>query len=201
MFSEEASSVLRMGLEDGIMTNILRLMERFSRYCVWLCGFLLVATSVLIAVEVILRKFFAVSMGGADEISSYVLAILCTWSLGFALFHKAHVRIDILYIKLPPKARAFLDCLSLALFLVYMTILSYFGYLVLETSIIRDSTANTPLQTPMWIPQSLWLFGLVSFTLIIVAILAGTVYYLLKGDLATARKLGGSSSLEAEKDL
>lgn len=190
-----------MGLEDGIMTNILRLMERFSRYCVWLCGFLLVATSVLIAVEVILRKFFAVSMGGADEISSYVLAILCTWSLAFALFHKVHVRIDILYIKLPRKVQAFLDCLSLAMFLLYMVVLSSFAFLVLKTSIIRESTANTPLQTPMWIPQSLWLFGLISFTAAIAVILTGTVYYLLKGDLASARSLAGSSSLETEKDL
>jgi TRAP-type C4-dicarboxylate transport system permease small subunit len=183
------------------MTNFLRLMERFSRYCVWLCGFFLLATSALIAVEVILRKFFALSMGGADEISSYVLAIICTWSLGFALFHKAHVRIDILYIKLPRKAQAFLDCLSLAMFLVYMVILSYFAILVLSTSVVRESTSNTPLQTPMWIPQSLWVFGLISFTAVIAAILAGTVQRLLRGDPGSVRSLAGSSSLEAEKDL
>jgi hypothetical protein len=53
----------------------------------------------------------------------------------------------------------------------------------------------------MWIPQSLWLFGLISFTAAIAVILTGTVYYLLKGDLASARSLAGSSSLEAEKDL
>jgi TRAP-type mannitol/chloroaromatic compound transport system permease small subunit len=183
------------------MTGFLRLMERFSRVCVWICGFLLIATSMLIALEVILRKFFAVSLGGADEISSYVLAILCSWSLGFALFHKGHVRIDILYIKLSPKAQALLDCLSLVMFLIYMSTLSYFASLVLMTSIDRGSTANTPLQTPMWIPQSLWLFGLLSFTVIILAILAGTVWYLLKGDLASARGLAGTSSLEAEKEL
>jgi TRAP-type mannitol/chloroaromatic compound transport system permease small subunit len=121
--------------------------------------------------------------------------------LGFALFHKGHVRIDILYIKLSPKAQALLDCLSLVMFLIYMSTLSYFASLVLMTSIDRGSTANTPLQTPMWIPQSLWLFGLLSFTVIILAILAGTVWYLLKGDLASARGLAGTSSLEAEKEL
>jgi hypothetical protein len=87
------------------------------------------------------------------------------------------------------------------MFLVYMVILSYFAILVLSTSVVRESTSNTPLQTPMWIPQSLWVFGLISFTAVIAAILAGTVQRLLRGDPGSVRSLAGSSSLEAEKDL
>lgn len=176
-------------------------LERFSRVCVWVCGILLFVTAFMIAVEVLLRKIFSVSMGGADEISSYVLAVTCSWSFGYALFHKVHVRIDILYIKLPPKLKAMLDTLALLLFLLYMSTLSYFAFFVLKRSIDRGSTANTPLQTPLWIPQSIWFFGLVVFTLIILRVLSGSVYYQLKGRTAAALELASTSSAEAERDL
>lgn len=176
-------------------------MERFSRVCVWFCGVLLFLTAFLIAVEVFLRKIFSISMGGADEISSYVLAVTCSWSFGYALFHKVHVRIDILYIKLHPKVQAVLDGLAFFMFLVYMSTLSYFAFFVLKRSIIRGSTANTPLQTPLWIPQSIWFLGLIVFTLIILGILSGSVYHQLKGRTADALRLSSTSSAEIERDL
>ena len=183
------------------MPPLLKYTERFSRACVWICGILLFATAFMIAVEVVLRKVFSVSMGGADEISSYVLAITCSWSFGYALFQKAHVRIDIVYIKLPPKMKAFLDSIALVMFLIYMSTLSYFAFQVLKRSVERGSTANTPLQTPLWIPQGIWFFGLVSFTLVILAILAGTVIFQIKGQTSAALKLASSGTVEAEKDL
>lgn len=174
--------------------------ERFSRVCVWICGVLLFLTAFMIAVEVFLRKVFAISMGGADEISSYVLAVICTWSFGFALLHKVHVRIDVLYNKLSPRIQAALDALALLLFLLYMSTLSYFAFFVLKRSIERGSTANTPLQTPMWIPQSLWFAGLIVFSLIILGLLAGSLYYQLKGRTAAALDLASTSNAQTDKD-
>lgn len=182
------------------MEKILEITERLCRISVWLCGFLLFGTVFLIGAEVILRKFFGITMGGADEISSYVLAMVCTWSLGFTLLQKGHVRIDILHDRLPPKLQVTLDLLALAAFLFYMLFVNYFAFIALKTSIIRNSVANTPLQTPLWIPQSLWFLGLVSFTLIIVLIISGTIYYVLRGDMNSARNLAGTSSAEVHNE-
>jgi TRAP-type C4-dicarboxylate transport system permease small subunit len=180
------------------MKSFLRAIEFFSRICTWTCGFLLLAATAMIGVEVVLRRFFSMSIGGADEISSYVLAIICSWSLGYALCHKSHVRIDVLYYYLPAPIRAILDTLALALFLTYMSMVTYFSWELLHTSIIRRSTANTPLQTPMWIPQSIWFLGLVGFTLIIVCMLAALIYYQLKGDLRSAEDVAGSPNVLEE---
>lgn len=149
----------------------------------------------MIGVEVILRRFFALSIGGADEISSYVLAIICSWSLGYALYHKSHIRIDVLYYYLPAVARTILDTLALALFLVYMSTITYYAWDLLYVSILRGSTANTPLQTPMWIPQSIWFAGLAGFTLIIAGMLIALIYYQLKGDLHSAESIAGASTI------
>lgn len=183
------------------MNSLLKYMECCSRVSVWISGILLFATAFMIAVEVLLRKIFAVSMGGADEISSYVLAVTCSWSLGYALFQKAHVRIDLIYIRLSARVQALLDALALLMFLIYMSTLSYFAFFVLKRSIDRGSTANTPLQTPLWIPQGIWFLGLVFFTLIILGVLAGAVLYQVRGQTSSALSLASTSTAEAEKDL
>ena len=180
------------------MNKLLAITENISKYSVWFGGILLFAAAFLIAVEVLLRKLFSISMGGADELSSYVLAISCSWAFGFALFRKTHVRVDVLYVRLSKRLRYFLDILSLVLFLFYALTLVYYALIVLKTSIIRQSTANTPLQTPLWIPQSIWFFGLISFTVIIFLILVGTIYYLANEDALSAQTLSGASTLQKD---
>jgi TRAP-type C4-dicarboxylate transport system permease small subunit len=180
------------------MNVFLKKTEKISQIAVWISGSLLFLASIMIAVEVVLRKAFAISIGGADELSSYALAISCTWGFSFALFRKSHIRIDVLYCHLPLFGRFCLDILSNVLLLFYVSILSYFAFIVVKTSVVKFSTANTPLATPMWIPQSLWLTGLLWFGLTIFLILAGTIYNLLRGDLAAAEKISGISTLEEE---
>jgi TRAP-type mannitol/chloroaromatic compound transport system permease small subunit len=180
------------------MNKLLSIAERISQYAVWVSGTVLLLTCFMIAIEVMLRKGFSVSMGGADEISNYALAMSCSWAFAFALFRKAHIRIDVLYSRMGPTVRFALDIVSLVLFALFMTIVSYYASLVLSTSIARHSVANTPLATPMWIPQSLWLIGLTGFTVSIYLILAGVIYNLLKGHADKAQQLAGVSTLEEE---
>ncbi len=78
-------------------------------------------------------------MGGADELSSYALAISCSWGFSFALFRKAHIRIDVLYVRLPRKCRHLMDLLALVLFGLYMIMLSYFAFTVVQTSLAKHS--------------------------------------------------------------
>lgn len=180
------------------MNAFLKKTEKISQIAVWISGSLLFLASIMIAVEVVLRKAFAISIGGADELSSYALAISCTWGFSFALFRKSHIRIDVLYCRLPQFGRFCLDIFSNILLLFYVSILSYFAFIVVKTSVVKLSTANTPLATPMWIPQSLWLTGLLFFAVTIFLILAGTIYNLLRGDQAAAAIISGISTLDEE---
>lgn len=172
--------------------------EKISRVCVLISGVLLLFAIGLIGVEVVLRKAFSVSIGGADELSSYALAICISWSLGYALLHKAHIRIDVLYCKLSDKLKAALDIFSLLSLIAFMAPLTFFAFTVLSTSITRNSTANTPLQTPMWIPQGLWFLGLSAFLVTIFIVLLSTIYCFIKKDVAGAQKISGITSIEEE---
>lgn len=180
------------------MPKLLAKVDRMAQIGAWVSGAILLLASIMIAIEVILRKLFAISMGGADELSSYALAISCSWGFSFALFRKAHIRIDVLYVRLPRKCRHLMDLLALVLFGLYMIMLSYFAFTVVQTSLAKHSVANTPLATPLWIPQGLWFLGLIGFTVTILLILAGTLRYLMAGDAAGALTLSGAATLDEE---
>ena len=161
------------------------------------CGMLLLAAG-LIGFEVVARKFFQFSLGGADELASYALAISIAWGCSSALFDRAHIRIDALYLRLPIALRAILDVVSLLAFAALIGLLSYRGLNVLQNTLEMNSRSNTPLSTPLVIPQSLWLAGIAFFFLSLVLLLVRTSSALLSRDFATVQKLAGAPSIEAD---
>ena len=180
------------------MTRILGAFDALARASVWAGGALLLAASAFIGLEVLLRKAFSVSINGATELSTYVLAVSTAFAFAYALFRKAHIRVDVLYVRLPDRAKAALDVLSLLMLLAFTVPLSYYAYGVASTSLQRGSTANTPLQTPLWVPQGLWFLGLAVFTTVIALMLIATVAALARGRLAEAQALAGATTLEEE---
>jgi TRAP-type C4-dicarboxylate transport system permease small subunit len=122
-------------------------------------GTVLLITVALILLEVLGRQFPAIRIGGADEISGYVMAGLATWGFSYTLVERAHVRIDLLHARLPSPGRALFDILALASVAVIAALVSYYAYDVLAKSLAADSRSNTPLAVPLWIPQIVWFLG------------------------------------------
>lgn len=145
--------------------------KKLSEYFIYICGILLFASVLLIGAEIVLRKFFLISFGGADEISGYILGISITWSLAYVLFEKMHIRIDVFYTKTSSQLQKIFDLIALLFTFAFVSILTYFAYEVISTSIVKNSVANTPLATPLWIPQFLWGFGLAFFLVVILILI------------------------------
>jgi TRAP-type C4-dicarboxylate transport system permease small subunit len=160
------------------------------------CGVVLLATGALIIVEIALRRSFGSLLGGTDEISGYVMAAIATWGLSWALSERAHVRIDLLQRRLAPGGRAALDALALLSVACVAALVTLHAWSVLSTSLQRGSLANTPLETPLWIPQAIWLGGWAWFA-VTAWLLAGCLLAaiaLRRFDLAEA--IGGAQSEE-----
>ena len=83
--------------------------RRFAQWGLWFGGALVLLAAVLIGIDVLMRKFLARSIGGADELAGYSLAIGTAWGLGAALLDRAHIRINSLYVLFPQKLRLALD--------------------------------------------------------------------------------------------
>mgnify|MGYP000185294976 CR=1 FL=1 len=137
-------------------------------------GVMLAVTAAFIIADITMRQF-GHSLGGSDEISGYAMAITASWGLGYALLERAHVRIDILHRRLPGGGRAALDLIAIAALAATVALVAFQCWPVLEKSLSRGSRANTPLETPLWIPQALWFGGWVWFAGCALAMLGAAV--------------------------
>lgn len=85
-----------------VLDRWLAFADRLSRYAIWIGGAMVLASALLVSVDVLLRKLLVISLGGADELSGYAFAVGTTWALAFTLLRRANVRVDALYVRLPP---------------------------------------------------------------------------------------------------
>jgi len=140
-----------MQIAQGLRTD--------NRRIALLCGIFLMGSVALIMLEVLGRQFPAMRVGGADELSGYVMAAIATWGFSYALVERAHVRIDLIHNRLPVMGRAVFDIVALASVLLVAVLVAWHAYDVLAKSLARGSRSNTPLGVPLWMPQIVWFGG------------------------------------------
>ena len=180
------------------MDRLLALSYRVARAGTWFgCGLLIVA-SFLIGIDVVIRKLFSLSIGGADELSGYALAIASAWAFAYGLLERAHVRIDSLYVTLPRWVRATLDVFGLAVFVAVMALVAWRAFGVFSESVELDAHSMSPIATPLVYPQALWVAGLAVFVLIGCLLLVRVFVAFVTGDTATVHRLAGSRSVTEE---
>jgi TRAP-type C4-dicarboxylate transport system permease small subunit len=164
----------------------------------WICGLLLTVSAVLIGLDIALRETIAVTLGGANELSGYALAVSSSWGCTVALVHRMHVRIDSVYTHLPPRVRALLDMVGLAAFIYFLAFVTFYAWKVLELSIESNSHSISALGAPLAVPQAVWFAGFVVFLAVASVYLLRTMLAFAKGDLRRVRELLGARSVEEE---
>lgn len=173
--------------------------RRFSRWGLWFGGGLILLAATLIGIDVLMRRFLNQSIGGADELAGYALAIGTAWGLGAALLDRAHIRIDSLYVLFPQKLRLVLDVVALLLFLAFFGLTAWHGLGVVAQSWTSGSRSQSALEMPTIIPQLMWIIGLISFVVVGLVLLIHAVMLARRGELqAMARAIGTRS---AEEDI
>ncbi len=140
-------------------------MDRLARFGTIFGGFLIFAAAVIVTLELILRNFFNVSMGGADEISSYLFAVAVAWALPHVMLSDGNVRIEALVNTIPLVVRAWILRLGTLVLVFFLGVLAWRAVEMALASLETSARAVTPLQTPLAIPQSLWALGLAVATL------------------------------------
>jgi len=182
------------------MDNLIGLARRLARYGAWFGGTLILGAAVVISVEIIIRKFFTMSIGGADELSTFALAIGSAWAFSFTMLERAHVRIESLYVVLPTRLCALIDTIAQLIFTIIIALIAWYGFQVFSSSWSMSSRTLSPLATPLAIPQFLWAAGLIYFLLVSSLLLTRAVLALVVGDLDTVRRLIGPRSVQQELD-
>ncbi len=184
-------------MEDPIS----RVVEPVARVAAILCGYIVLALSLAVTVEIIGRKLFSHSFPGTDDIGGYVLAIVAVIGASYTMAKRGHTRVDIFLVKLPAGGQRVLNTLAMVTMAAFASFAAWRGVTVLMDSIEFQSVASNPLQTPLWQPQLLWLIGLVLFALISGAYALHALLLFVRGDAALNRFYGPASvqdELEAE---
>jgi TRAP-type C4-dicarboxylate transport system permease small subunit len=172
--------------------------ERVSRGGAIVGGAMLLAAAVTIFVDIVLRYAFSLTVGGADDLAGYALAIASAWGFSSALLSRSHIRIDSVYVRVRRRARATLDLVSLAVFGLFVALVAWHASGVVAQSYVSGSRSLSAIEMPLVLPQSLWFAGLVFCVVVALLLLARALPAYVAGRLDKVFELIGSKSALAE---
>ncbi len=181
-----------------MLSRLHRIAHTVSSLMVQLNGIALLVVAFFIACDVIFRKFFNLTVAGSDEIAGYVLLVSSAWAYSYCLLNRSHIRIDVVYALCPFRLRCLFDLVGLLAMLIFIVVLTRHALGVLLETIERGAVSNTPLLTPLWIPQVLWVAGLAFFSLSLVLLLVYATVSLIVGDFQQVARIAGVPTIREE---
>jgi TRAP-type C4-dicarboxylate transport system permease small subunit len=170
---------------------------RIARACAILGGWALLAISVATCVEIIGRKYFNTSFRGLDEIGGYTLAGISAFGFAYALSTRSHMRVTLLFPYVPASVQALLNVLAMVTLAAMAAFCAWRGSFEVLDVLASGRRSNTPLQAPLWIPQTVWFCGMLLFAVGAV-LMAWHALSLLLRDRALLNRTYGPQSLEEE---
>lgn len=172
------------------MNRLLSWLVRMNERIAIAAGILLLVSVVVTLYDIVARAFH-MSIGGTDELSGYAMAIATSWGISYALTSMAHVRIDLLRARCASRGQALFDTIAILSLAGVAVVVAYRVWPVLAKTIKFNSTANSTLETPLWIPQSLWLAGWVWFAVSSMIIALSALIYVAKGNFNRVNDIAG----------
>jgi TRAP-type C4-dicarboxylate transport system permease small subunit len=185
---------------DGALARLQRVAEGVSRVGAVVGGALLMLAAITICVDIVLRYAFTMTVGGADELAGYALAIASAIGFSVALLGRSHIRIDTVYVRVGSRLRGLLDLASVACLALFVALVAFHAWGVVEQSYVSGSRSLSELETPLIVPQSVWFAALCFFVVAASLLLVRGLIAYLRGDLARLFQLIGSKSTLAEAE-
>lgn len=159
-----------------------RLASVVSKIAGVIAGMCIICVAFIVTYEVIARGLFNAPTEWVLEVSTYLIIVAGFLGLGITLRHHAHVSVDFLTSRIPPRARCILDAattlLTIILFYIFMTeatdlVMASFEFNKLSPSILRF---------PLWIPQSAMIYGSILLEMELVRQLLGDLLIMKRGN-------------------
>lgn len=143
----------------------LRLLDRVTVILALVAGVAVAVLAFLIVFDIVARSLFRYSLQGTDELGGYTLALTGSLGLAFTLARRGHPRIDIGFRLFPARMRQVLHVMALATLTVLALFMTQHAIGEFRNTLAFGSVTNTPLQTPLWVPQIFWVAGTGFFAL------------------------------------
>jgi TRAP-type mannitol/chloroaromatic compound transport system permease small subunit len=132
------------------MERLFCAVDRLNEWCGRVVGLQILLIVAVIVYEVVARYGFNAPTLWANETMIYVTAMAYLLGGGYALLHRRHVSVDVVYARLGAAARARCDAVTLVFFLLYLGALIWAGSLWAWESMKIGETTGTPWNPPIW---------------------------------------------------
>jgi len=173
-------------------------METSAKVMGIIFGATMILLSVAVTIETLLRKLFAHSMAGIDELGGYAIAISAPLCFAVALIERSHIRINLLQMRLSRPVQAVLNALAALSMGVLGAYLLYFTVQTVIDTQAYQSIAQTPWATPLIYPQSVWLVAMAVFTVVALVLAWRALILLAHGNWPALNRQFGPSSAQEE---
>lgn len=194
--ADGAALVLCKGTE--MLEKTLKGTQAISLVLTWIGGTLIILSAFLVTLEVILRKVFNVSLGGADELSGYAFGIATAFSLAYALFERAHIRVDALFNVMPHVMQKIVNVLGLLLLIGFALVIVIMVWSMVADTLQNGSRSITPMRVPLAWPQIPWMIGWMFFVFSGVLLGLVAIKRMVAGDEAGANALIGVKTVDEQ---
>jgi TRAP-type mannitol/chloroaromatic compound transport system permease small subunit len=146
-----------------ILDQFLNIIDFVNEWSGRVVALLIPVVTLIVSYEVIMRYFFRAPTTWAWDINVQLLAIIVFFGGGYLLLHDGHVRVDVLYGRLPAKWKTILDLITSPIFFLYLgAVLWKFIVLTLDSIEEREVT-NTLFAPPVYPLKIVCSFGFFLF--------------------------------------
>jgi TRAP-type C4-dicarboxylate transport system permease small subunit len=179
---------------------VMRALDGIAVVLALVAGVAVAVLSVLIVFDIVARSLFRFSLQGTDELGGYTLALTGSLGLAYTLMRRGHPRIDIGFRFFPSRMRQVLHVLALAALTGFALFMTQHAVDELRGTLAFGTITNTPLQTPLWVPQIFWVAGTGFFALTALLMTLHGALMIMSGRGAEAERVYGPLTVDEELD-
>ncbi|MEM8572267.1 MAG: TRAP transporter small permease [Pseudomonadota bacterium] len=177
--------------------GLLGVFDRVSAALALAAGICILMLAVLITIDILGRDFLGVSVQGTDEIGGYVLAFVGSLGMALTLLRRGHPRIDLFLKIFPATIRDGLTVFAQVTMAMFALFMAWQALGEFRNTLRFGAITNTPLETPLWVPQAIWLGG-VSFFALAACLTSAHALRLMFGNRTLVARYYGSPTVEEE---
>ncbi|GGB20854.1 TRAP transporter small permease subunit [Allosediminivita pacifica] len=137
------------------------LLKRIVTFLGWfmvLIGGIGLLVSVFLGVADVVGIHFGHPVPGALEITESTMVLIVFGGLTFAQIRRKHIRVEFVYLKMPPRVQSAMDLASSLLSVVFFGLLAWQGWLELDYSLAINESTSGLIRLPLY-PARMALLG------------------------------------------
>lgn len=146
-----------------MMWAIQRGVYAVSRFCAYVSATICVLITCYILFEILLRNFFGKSTYVMEEFVGYGVGAMAFLAMGYGLESGSLIRVNLLLDRLSGVARRVVEAICCGLALWATGIFIWAFWMNVKRDYIRGYGSGTLADIPIWIPESILLFGMALF--------------------------------------